>query len=209
MHQFDRQKFKALLHYVCSVCPPDQVGRTKLNKAAFFSDMKWYLKTGAPLTGEVYLKQSHGPIARHMLSALRELVDEGKLEVKQVDYYGFSKFEYHLRESVDASSFSDDQRQIIDEVAEFVCMKNTARSISDLSHNETWRVAEPGEELPYFLATDLLDAEVDEADVGWGAEEVKKLANKKPRYRAVHPERLGPVCRELQQTRPGPKSAGR
>ena len=183
MYQFDRQKFKAMLHYVCSKCPPEQVGRTKLNKAAFFADMHWYLKTGMPLTGEVYVKQDHGPTARHMLTALRELVDEGTLEERLVTYHGYSKYEYHPRVPVDEAAFNDDQRNVIDDVAEFVCMKNTARSISDFSHNETWRAAAPGEELPYFLATDLLEAEVDEEDIGWGAEEARRIANTKSRYR--------------------------
>lgn len=208
MHQFNRQKFKAMLHYICSKCPPDRVGRTKLNKAAFFADMQWYLKSGTPLTGAVYVKQDHGPTAKHMLTALRELVDEGKLEERLVPYHGFAKYEYHPRVPADEGAFDEEQRKVIDGVAEFVCMKNTARSISDFSHNETWRAAAPGEELPYFIATDLLDAEVDEDDIGWGTEEVKRIADTQPRYRPVHRESLRTVCSELLEAQSRRQPAG-
>ena len=55
MQQFDRQKFKAMIHYVVSKCPPENLGRTKLNKVGFYADMRAYLQLGRPLTGESYV----------------------------------------------------------------------------------------------------------------------------------------------------------
>jgi hypothetical protein len=199
MQQFDRQKFKALIHYMISRCPPESVGRTKLNKAAFYADMLWYLQAGHPMTGETYVKQSHGPVAEHLLSSLRELMAEGALEERLVTHYGFSKYEYIARNGPDLSRLSADERVVVDDVAEFVCLHNTARSISEFSHTEAWRSAKAGEELPYFAATELLDTEVDEGDVAWATEELQRLGREKPRYREVRGKSTRAVCSELHE----------
>jgi hypothetical protein len=199
MHQFDRQKFKALIHYVISRCPPERVGRTKLNKAGFLADMLWYLQAGHPMTGETYVKQNHGPVAEHLLSSLRELLAEGALEERLVTHFGFSKFEYIARSGPDLSRFSDDEKAVVDDVAEFVCLRNTARSISEFSHSEAWRSARAGEELPYFAATELLDAEVDEGDVAWASEELQRLGRERPKYREVRGKSIRAVCSELYE----------
>ncbi|TAJ39006.1 MAG: DUF4065 domain-containing protein [Reyranella sp.] len=197
MHQFDRQKFKALIHYVINRCPPEHVGKTKLNKAGFYADMICYLQLGRPMTGETYARQSHGPVAEHLQSCLRELIAEGDLDEKLVPYFGFSKYEYIARRPPNMSAFSDAEMKLVDEVADFVCLQNSARSISELSHTEAWECAAPGEELPYFAATQLLPADVEEDDRAWGAAEMATLAAQKPRYKEVRGKSLRDVCGEL------------
>lgn len=201
MHQFDRQKFKALIHYVISRCPPESVGRTKLNKAGFYADMLSYLQLGRPMTGERYVKQSHGPVATHLHSTLRELILEGSLEETLVPYFGFAKYQYNSKRSPDLSRLSTEEKALIDEVADFVCMSNTAKSISEFSHTETWRAAHDGEELPYFAATELVDAEVDEADFTWADEELRRREIERPQYREVRGVSLRTVCGELLEAR--------
>ncbi len=202
MEQFDRQKFKAMIHHVISRCPPENVGRTKLNKAGFYTDMLCYLQTGRPMTGETYVKQDHGPVAYHMLSSLRDLIAEGAIEERRVHYHGFSKFEYRAKTPPDLTRLSVDERMLIDDVADFVCLKNTAKSISEISHTEAWRAAATGEELPYFAATELLDdAEVDEDDATWANEEVQTIGRERPKYREVRGKSLRVVCGELHEAR--------
>src|SRR5258707_10432303 len=77
MQQFDRQKFKTIIHYIVSRCPPDSVGRTKLHKAGFYADMLSYLQLGRPMTGETYLKQQHGPTAFSLQPSLRNRFGSG------------------------------------------------------------------------------------------------------------------------------------
>lgn len=198
MGQFDRLKFNAVMHYVISRCPPEHLGRTKLNKAAFYADMLSYLQLGRPMTRETYIKQDHGPVAFHLKSTLRELIFDGSISEQLVDHFGFSRYEYTSLREPDMSRISAEEKELIDEVTEFVCMQNTAKSISELSHTEAWRSARPGEELPYFAATELLsDAEVDEGDRAWADEELARREREKPKYREVRGKSLRDVCREL------------
>lgn len=197
MQQFDRPKFKALIHYVISRCPPESLGRTKLNKAGFYADMLSYLQFGRPMTGETYRKQDHGPVADHLQSSLRELIGEGKMQESLVHHYGFAKYDYRSTVEPDLSRISAEEKALIDEVADFVCLQNTAKSISEFSHTEAWRSARSGEELPYFAASELLDTEVDEGDVAWAHGELGRLETERPKYRALHGQSLGAVCSEL------------
>ncbi len=198
MQQFDRQKFKALIHYVISRCPPDSVGRTKLNKTGFYADMLSYLQLGRPMTFETYVKQSHGPTATHLQSCLRELISEGAIEEHLVSYFNFSKFQYVSKYEPDLSRFTAPEKELVDEVSDFVCLHHTARSISEFSHTDAWQSARHGEELPYFAATELLaEGDVEESDIAWADQELSRLDNPRPQYREVRGKSLRSVCSEL------------
>lgn len=206
MHQFDRQKFKALIHYVVSRCPPDSVGRTKLNKVGFYADMLSYLQLGRPMTFETYVKQSHGPTAMHLQSCLRELIVEGALEERSVNYFNYSKFQYVSRRGPDVSRFTAPELELVDEVSNFVCLQNTARSISEFSHTDAWQSARHGEELPYFAATELLaEGDVEESDMAWADQELSRLDSPRPQYREVRGKSLRAVCSELLEAQSGPR----
>lgn len=202
MEQFDRLKFNAMMHYVISRCPPEHLGRTKLNKAAFYADMLCYLQFGRPLTRESYVKQQHGPVAYHLQSSLRSLILEGAVSERLVEHYGFSRYEYKSLREPDTSRLSDEEKALIDEVTDFVCLQHSAKSISEFSHTEAWQSARLGEELPYFAATELLsDAEVDEGDRAWADEELARRDRERPEYREVRGKPLRDVCRELLEAK--------
>ena len=195
MQQFDRQKFKALIHYVVSKCPPEHLGRTKLNKVGFYADMMTYLQLGRPLTGESYVKQPHGPAAKHLLSSLGELLGDGALQEQLVPYYGFSRYQYKSLREPDLTRITPEERAILDDVIQFVCVENTAQSISEHSHTDAWRAAQQGEEIPYFAATELFleDGDVDERDRAWAEEELATRESEKPEYREVRGKSLRDV----------------
>ena len=196
MEQFDRQKFKAMIHYVIHRCRPDRLGRTKLHKVAFHADVLWYLEAGRPLTGETYVKQPRGPVAYHMTSCIDELVKSGAVQVSTVNYYGYAKYEYTALLPPPAGLFSAAEAKLLDDMTGFVCEQNTAASISELSHTEAWNAAQMGEELPYFAAMELLDgAEVDETDRVWADQEVDRLADQRTERRTVQ----GPLRRTLSR----------
>jgi uncharacterized phage-associated protein len=88
---FDRVKFKAVVHYICHACPPEDLGNVKLHKILYFADMLSFSDTGKPLTGVEYLKQAFGPTARHLTAALKELEASGALRVDTRNVYGFTK----------------------------------------------------------------------------------------------------------------------
>lgn len=173
--QFDRAKLRATILHVCSLYPADRLGAVKLHKVLYFTDMLRYAQTGHPLTGSTYVKRPFGPTCRQLSSTLGELERDGLLDVREVDYFGLRKKEYVPLGSAPHDILSDDEVLLIDEVAQFVCEQNTARTISDYSHQAPWERARFGHEIPYSTAYLLFPAPVSEEAFDVAAEGVRQV----------------------------------
>jgi hypothetical protein len=173
------QKFRDLVHYICWRCEdPSQLGATKLNKIPWIIDTYVYCRDGHSLTGETYIKQQFGPVARSMLPTLAELGAEGKVTQRQ------PSSEFQSREFVavtvpDMSLFSEQDIRLIDGVIEQVSKNFTAASISAYSHDEIWEAAEIGEEIPMYAVLAANPGDITQEDIAWGEEVVKQLSGKR------------------------------
>lgn len=155
---FNRDKFKALVHYICWKCEdPSKLGAVKLNKVLWFTDTVAFTQHGAPVTGARYTKQMRGPVPKAILPVLRDLEAEGKVDIRDVEYHGYAKKEFVAREEPDFDGLTEDEVALVDRAIEFVCDRNTASSISELTHDSVWKLARMGDEIPYsaVLASDL------------------------------------------------------
>jgi hypothetical protein len=173
--QFDRAKFKDLVHYICHYCDPSQLGAVKLHKVLYFSDMLYYAATGAPITGAQYVKSQFGPTAASLLPAIRELEQEVRVKVRVTEHFGFRKREYTSTQAPDRSRFNAAELACVDEVIDFVCRNNTARSISEFSHTRAWELAKPGEVLPYFTVFHMFPNEVSSETLEWAESEAREF----------------------------------
>ncbi|MGL6043997.1 MAG: type II toxin-antitoxin system antitoxin SocA domain-containing protein, partial [Sandaracinobacteroides sp.] len=79
--QFDYLKFKDAVHYIAHRCPASKLGRVKMHKTLYFSDMLSYVASGKPLTGATYRRQPKGPMAVELGRAINELKADGAIEV--------------------------------------------------------------------------------------------------------------------------------
>jgi len=168
MEYLDWGKFKALVHYVCDkASDPSVLGSVKLNKVLWYSDSIYYMIEGNSITGETYVKRQHGPVPRHIVRAVNELVSEGKVARGRVDHFGFTKNEYIAIKESDVGPFSAEQIKLVDAAFEHVCLNHTARSISEETHGVIWQIAAMGEDIPLatVFASDV--GEVDEEDFAW------------------------------------------
>jgi uncharacterized phage-associated protein len=172
----NRSKLKDVVLYIIERCGAENLGNVKLHKLLYFADMLFYVQTGAPLTGEEYLKQRRGPTARHLTWALKDLEQDGAIKISEVPYYGFKKKHYELVHTVDRRRFNDPaELAILDAViAEFG--GHTAAELSEISHAVPWRVVRMGEPIPYHTAFSLVDAEVSDEAVDWGMKEAARVA---------------------------------
>lgn len=150
--QFDRNKLKAVILHTCKACPPDRLGAVKLHKVLYFLDMSQFAQSGSPVTGCTYRKRPYGPTCVQLLPALSELQRDGALEIRDTEYYGLKKKEYVALADEPAGVLSDAETALLDESIEFVCERNSAKSISDFSHQLPWEMVEFGEEITYESA---------------------------------------------------------
>lgn len=165
---FDADKFERLVHYVCQKAHnPEILGATKLNKILWLADMYAYMHWGNPITGERYIKRQYGPVPEHILSALDALKAKGAIVWRDADYYGRQKREYVALCPSDVTEFSAEEISLVDEVFNYICHNHTARSISDMSHNVIWKIANIGEAIPYETVFAVHQGEIDEVDIAW------------------------------------------
>jgi hypothetical protein len=165
--QFDRNKFSEVVLFIILNCASDRLGAIKLHKILYFSDMLTFAFEGHPLTGSVYRKRPHGPTSDHLLSVLRDLQRNDSIRVSNVDYFGFRKTSYQLLREPTITLLNETEKRLLLDVADFVANQNTAKTISEFSHNRAWEIAEFGAAIPYYTAFALFPTEVSTETVEW------------------------------------------
>lgn len=207
IHQFDREKFKAVIHYIVAATRPDELGRVKLHKVLYFSDMLWFIETGAPMTGAVYRKQPYGPCAARLKEALVDLESEGRVHEAIEWYHGYEKVRYASLQPGHFSLLNDSERDLLDETIDFVCRNNTAKEISNLSHTSAWDMVSMGDVMPYYSALNILPREIDEDDVAWATQEAGKIEAQGQRGESLQRRSYREFREELRGD-PGPMASG-
>ncbi len=166
--ELNRKKLEEIVLYACSRCSSNSLlGRTKLHKILWYSDVIYFANTGKSITGETYIKRQYGPTSKHLLEITKKLESESALitrKVKQIDY---PKKEYIPMRDPDISGFTPDEISLIDQVVHVVCYEHTAESISLASHNKIWELAEIGEEIPLYTVYGWNLGEINEQDMAW------------------------------------------
>ena len=167
MIEFNKEKFKNLVLYVCNKCEPKELGSTKLNKVLWYSDMLSYVYLKEPVTGETYVKRQFGPVPKHILPILNELELSGQIVTREIEYHGYDKREYIALKKPDLSLFTGEDISLVDAMIEVICKEHTAKTISRASHDSIWELAEIGEEIPYYAVLASEIGEIDEDDIQW------------------------------------------
>jgi hypothetical protein len=173
--QFDRHKLKAVILYTAFTCLPGRLGAVKLHKVLYFVDMLHYADAGVPVTGSTYRKRPLGPTCDQLLPMLTDLCRTGELTIREVDYFGYRKKEYEATESPDVDRLSESERSLLDEVIQFVCYDNSAKAISEFSHNRAWEMVEYGEVLPYNSVFHIFPSQVSLEAMEWADAEVSRI----------------------------------
>ena len=174
--KFAESKFKELILYISHKAEPKNLGAIKLNKILWYSDMLSYLLFEKPISGETYIKRQYGPVPKHILAVIDQLVASGDMCMRDTNYFGYAKKEHLPLRKPDLSAFSADEISIVDNIIDTICEGHTATSISEHSHDRIWELAEIGEEIPYntIFASQL--GEIDEFDIQWSQQIMEKVA---------------------------------
>src|ERR1700693_6090469 len=139
--EFDRKKFKALLHYVVwRAGDKDGFGATKLYKVLWFSDARAFMLTKEPITGETYIREKYGPLPKHATGIISELERDSAIRVWNDRYYDKPIRRFKSLRNPDRLSINDEQRKIVDYWVH-IASDHTATSISEESHDLAWEIA--------------------------------------------------------------------
>lgn len=163
----NRDKLKAVVHFVISKCDSSRLGATRLNKILWYADTISHRISGASMTGETYVKRQHGPVPYHILGILRELEGEGAIIINERVKAGYPMREFLARREPNRKALSADEMDILDDVAAVICDNHSAASISDLTHDCVWEAANIGEEIPMHAIFAAQPGEVTPAVLAW------------------------------------------
>jgi len=146
------QKFEELVVYLCQRCDMEKWwGRTKLAKMLYYCDFDAYRDLGSSITGAKYVRMPQGPVAEQLFPALRGLANVRIVEIQR-PIGDFDELRPTAIDDPDLSVFSPQEIALVDQVVDRLKSK-TARQLSAMAHREEgWRLAGPGEEIPYFTA---------------------------------------------------------
>lgn len=163
----NQDRLRCVTHYVIARCDPAKLGATKLNKVLWFADVIYYRRHGSTITdSDNYVKQQFGPVQRNMLDVLSELKREGKIvERTGATPVGFRR-EYVWLKEPDLTSLKADQIDVLNEVMDWICGSESARSISDRSYDGLWDETEIGASMP-VRAGAVVPAEITFEAIEW------------------------------------------
>jgi hypothetical protein len=170
-----------LLHYVIWRCDPAKLGATKLNKICWYSDLDAYRRFGRTITGASdYIRLQFGPTPKGVHDVIDRLSDDGRIAVSTQNYYGRPKTMYLSRVKPDIAAFSSEEIAIVDAIAEIICSKHSANSISSISHDALWEEIEMGGDIPIAAAA-VIPGEITAEDISWAERMIADIdANRPP-----------------------------
>lgn len=165
-------RFKELILHVSRRCEAaERFGRVKLNKILFFLDFEAYLHFRAPISGQHYVVQEHGPTPESVRKACEELILAGDLIEVLRDAGGVTEFRPIARREPELSAFSGDEIALVDRVIDDNVNK-TASALSDATHElAAWRAYPHMARIPFEAALH------DPRELSWTEEDIaSKLA---------------------------------
>jgi hypothetical protein len=142
-----------LIHHISTLCDPDRLGRTRIAKIIWFSDVEYFRQTGHTISGaDDYVKDEYGPRHRQLYDAINLLKNESKIvERPELTGVGTTRYEYIPMSAADVSQFTGEEIAIVDRITNVVAAMS-ARQASDLTHDELWESAYFNERIPVAAA---------------------------------------------------------
>jgi hypothetical protein len=124
------------------------LGEIQLRKALVMIDILNDSYYGEGLTGTTYLKFPHGPVPDDdSMNVIWGMVRENLIYMVEEPIGRYTKHAYYKRQDPDYDKFTGDQISFIQAAAKFA-LKNTAKNLSELTHDEVYQSTPMGEVIP-------------------------------------------------------------
>lgn len=165
--RFNRERFRALVHYVCWVCDnPRTLGSKRLGRVLWYSERNVYLETGRWLSGATYVRQQGGPHPRPLEPMLQELEAVGAIARRLADRSDDFDLLFAVRRP-DLSQFRPEEISIVEAVIRVVCLEARGVVAHQEAHDQVWQIARIGEPLPYYSVFAGRPGDILPADIDW------------------------------------------
>jgi len=140
-------RLKSTIHFVCFIGQRYGLGAIQLTKSIVLADVVSFCIRRKTISGVPLVKAPHGPVPDGYQAVLRELEKDGAIRVIQPNK-AYESIQFEVLTPPPLDGFDAEDTEILEEIVRVVCGKYTAGALSDLTHNEVWKVSAPGEEIP-------------------------------------------------------------
>lgn len=164
---YNEAKFDQVVHLVCSLTEPHELGKTKLNKVMYYADRLHYYETGFAITGEAYVKRQFGPVPSHIDEALDRLKAAGSIAVRKGRAGSYDRIEFMATADASLEGLTAKEVDVIHRMVSWIAHNHTATSISERSHDRIWELADYNDPIPYETVFAARLDEVTPADFAW------------------------------------------
>lgn len=148
MAKFNTAQFVEIVLYIINKIHGKELGKVKLHKILWFSDLEKCIQSGHTITNSRYTRHERGPMSRNLNKAIEILVNRGDITQYREDEE--SQWIYEPVHSADISFISKEDKDIIDRQINRI-RNMTARDISNETHTPTWEALNNGDEMSVML----------------------------------------------------------
>lgn len=142
---FRQDKFKALVLYFLRLAGGKVKGRTRLAKWVLYADLEAYRSRGKSITGDLYVRETHGPIPAHFYDVLDDLKESGVLQETLEPMDEVMVVVYSLKSPGEITGLTEEEQRIARKVYE-ESRDHTGARLSRETHTlPAWKYAEPGD----------------------------------------------------------------
>lgn len=154
-------------HYVIARSQPDKLGAIKLNKVLWFADLLNYRRCGKTITGsDTYIKRQFGPVPDGIVPTIARLEKSRKIVVRHVETPVGPRREFLWIEKPDVKAFDADEIDVLQEVIDWICNEESAKSISEKTHDALWDETEIGSPMSVRAAA-VMPNEISPEAIAW------------------------------------------
>lgn len=161
------QRLSTTAHYVIARSQPDKLGAVKLNKVLWYADLIAYRRTGKTITGSnTYVKRQYGPVPDGIVQTIRQLEKDQKIFIRKTETPTGERREFLWLKKPNIRSFSPEEVDVLHEVMDWICNDESAKSISDKTHDALWDETEIGGHMS-VRAGSIVAAEISPEAIAW------------------------------------------
>ncbi len=133
---YNSKRQEAVILYFLQQINNKHMGKTKLMKLLYYADYEWIRKRGVSVTGDVYVANHYGPVAKHAKEVLNSLKERGIVRIEKARIGGYDQERYLVLQDPDLTMLATEEIAHLEQVGRRF-ESWTAKQMTELTH-EDW-----------------------------------------------------------------------
>lgn len=151
----NKDKYRNAILFFLKYCNNQYLGLTKLNKLIYYLDFVSFRDTGRSVTGDIYVHKDYGPVPDAVDTILRELREDGSIDIEEMPYAAGFKAKLLLKKEPDLKAFSTEERTLLETICKELALWPTEKIVNQTHLEAPWFFSKPFQQVDYKHASDI------------------------------------------------------